>query len=190
MAFNFLTKRTLLVVLLFLLSFNIIYAHPHMTIQAYSYNYFNDKGLMGVYLQWEYDPMFSSQLIYNYDVDQNMEFSESEIGELKLSYFDNIVDSNYYTYFKLDNKKISNPEPVSFKAVIDKEDEVIVMSFYIPLNIDYQGNQQLTYGYEDKTQYTAFYIPQRELWNKGDNFNISKKHINRLGEVKLTFSEK
>lgn len=186
MAHNFLKKQHLLLLFIF---FSIVglYAHPHMKVQVYSYNYFNNSGLQGVYMQWEYDPMFSSQLIYNHDLNNDMIFSESETEELKSKYFDNIVDSGYYSYFSINDKIIDNPTPVSFKAVIDKDDEVLILSFFVPLNIFESGNVDIKYGFQDKTQYTAFFIPQSNIRTKGEGFTLKHEHINKFGEITYSY---
>ncbi|QEN03983.1 DUF1007 family protein [Thiospirochaeta perfilievii] len=189
MAYTILKKQNLFLLLIFISSLS-LYAHPHMKIQAYSYNYFNENGLQGVYMQWEYDPMFSSQLIYNYDIDNNMEFSADEALELKIKYFDNIVDSNYYTYFYINDKLIENPEPVSFKAVIDKVDVVMILSFFVPLNITKTGYVDIRYGFNDKSQYTAFFIPQSSIRAKGEGYKLKKEHINQFGEITYSYKMK
>ncbi|MGL1894296.1 MAG: DUF1007 family protein [Spirochaetaceae bacterium] len=184
---NIILKKHFLLIALFVISTISLYAHPHMKIQAYSYNYFNDSGLQGVYMQWEYDPMISSQLIYNYDINGDMTFSESEIEEFKTKYFENIVDSGYYTYFEIDGKTLINPEPVSFKAVIDKEDEVIILSFFVPLNLSKKGYVDIRYGFNDNTQYTAFFIPHSKVRTKGDGFKLIKEYVNQFGEITYSY---
>jgi len=188
MANTFLKRIIILTIFYLFLSSN-IFAHPHITVQAYSYNFFNDKGLQGIYMQWEFDPMFSSQLLYNYDINEDMEFTAEETKELKEKYFNILVDGGYYTKIKINDKKISNPLPVSFKATVDKEDEVLIMSFFVPLNVPYSKNSSIYYSVSDDTSYTAFFIPQQNLRNKGTNFKITQKHINKFGEISYSFTK-
>ncbi|OQY36263.1 MAG: hypothetical protein B6229_10540 [Spirochaetaceae bacterium 4572_7] len=151
--------------------------------------YFNKDGLQGIYMQWEFDPMFSSQLIYNYDTDNNMIFSKSETADLKSKYFDMLVEGGYYTEIQIDSKKMKNPLPVSFKATIDKEDEILIMSFFVPLSIPYSSSTSMYYSVSDSTSYTSFFIPQKDLRLKGSDYKILKKHINQFGEISYTFTK-
>ena len=179
------------IILLFLIMFPgvFIYAHPHMCISAYAHYYFDGSGLMGFYIQWIFDPLFSSQIIYECDVDLDNSFSEAEVKQVEHYYFSHLDDYNYYIKLKIDDKKEPMATPLNFSAEIDKDDDnVVIFTFYIPMNRSYQpGGASISVDFTDPTNYTAFICPQRSLSVVGDGEKISKVVINRLGTISFTY---
>ncbi len=163
-------------------------AHPHININAYIHYYFNDRGLMGFYVQWIYDPMFSSQIIYECDTDMNNEFSPEEVKQVKSYYFNHLASDGYYLELELSGQKHRIPDPLNFNAEIEREDEVVMFTFYIPLIMDYiNSGTRLYTGFSDPTNYTAFICPQRSISLHGMKPDIRDVNINRLGSIALTY---
>jgi len=98
-----------------------------LSISAYVHYYFDESGLIGFYIQWIFDPLFSSQIIYECDVDLDNSFSEEEVKQVGHYYFSHLVDYNYYIKLKIDDKKEPIAIPLNFNAEIDKDDDNVVI---------------------------------------------------------------
>jgi len=185
----FLTMKKNIILLLILILPVTLFAHPHMSINAYAHYYFDKTGFTGYYIQWIFDPLFSSQIVYECDIDNNLSFSDEEIKEVESYYFERLDKYNYYTFIKINNRKVPLGIPSNFSAEIDKDDEnVVIFTFYVPLNLPYDTVEtNFEMDFEDITNYTAFICPQRKLSVYGDVNKISNAIINRLGSISFTY---
>ena len=178
------------IVLLFVIFLPVsLSAHPHMSINAYAHYYFDQSGFMGCYIQWIFDPLFSSQIVYECDIDNNLSFSEDEIKQVENYYFSRLDDYNYYTELKIENRVEPLAVPVNFSAEIDtSDDNVVIFTFYVPVNHSYRsGGTRVSMDFADPTNYAAFICPQRSLSVYGNANKISKVVINRLGSISFTY---
>jgi ABC-type uncharacterized transport system substrate-binding protein len=106
------------------------YAHPHTFIDAEIECEFTASGLKGFWINWTFDPMFTSSIIMDYDLDRNGVFSEEEILDIEENAFSNLINYNYFIYIT-ENRKTFRPEEVSdFYASIKGED--ILYRFFVP----------------------------------------------------------
>jgi len=183
-------KMKRFIILLFVIVLpTLLFAHPHMSINAYAHNYFDQSGFMGFYIQWIFDPLFSSQIVYECDVDNDLSFSEEELKQVEAYYFSRLDDYNFYTVLRIEDKVESLGTPVNFSAEIDTDDDnVVIFTFYVPVNLPYKsGGTRVSIDFTDPTNYTAFICPQRSLSVYGDANKISKVVINRLGSISFTY---
>lgn len=179
-----------LIILLFALLLPVsLFAHPHSTINAYAHYYFDQSGFMGFYVQWIFDPLFSSQIVYECDVDNDLSFSDKELKQVEAYYFSRLDDYNFYTELRIEERKEPLGIPVNFNAEIDTDDDnVVIFTFYVPVNRPYKsGGTRVIVDFTDHTNYTAFICPQRTLSVYGDANKISKIIINRLGTISFTY---
>ncbi len=181
-------KIYLTISLLFLFS-GIISAHPHITTVIYPHIYFDKEGMNGFYLQWIYDPMYSSQIIYDIDVDMNLELDDDEQVVAKSNFFSILKNDSWFMTIMVDGVKTSIPTPVNFSAEIDKEDETIMYTFYIPLQLPYKkGGTNVNIEFTDPTSYTAFKIPVNTLKPNGTEADMDEIDINYAGIVSYSFA--
>ncbi len=165
-------------------------AHPHSSINAFTHYYFDKSGFMGFYIQWIYDPLFSSQIVYECDLDGDLSFSAEELKQVESYYFSRLDHFNYYTELKIDNRLVSLGTPVNFSAEIDKNDDnVVIFTFYIPVNHPYNSDGTSVFiDFTDPTGYSTFICPQRSLSVNGEVTKISKVEINRMGSILFTYN--
>lgn len=166
-----------------------LFAHPHSSINAYTHYYFDKSGFMGFYIQWIFDPLYSSQIVYECDIDGDLSFSAEELKQVESYYFSKLDNYNYYTKLEIDNKLVTLGNPVNFSAEIDKNDDnVVIFTFYISVNHPYNkdGTSVFT-DFTDPTGYSTFICPQRSISVNGDAVQISKVEINRLGSILFTY---
>jgi len=181
-------KKLFLILMLIILP-AAIFAHPHMSINAYAHYYFDKSGFTGFYIQWIFDPLFSSQIVYECDIDNNLFFSDEEIKEVEKYYFSQLDRYNYYTTLKINGSKQILGIPSNFSAVIDTDDDdVVIFTFFVPVDLSYENSgTELIMGFEDLTNYTAFICPQHKLSVYGEVNRISMVEINRLGSISFTY---
>ena len=184
-------KKLFFLLVLFIVPVLSIFAHPHVFVNSYAHFYFNDKGMSGMYIQWVFDPLYSSQILYECDLDSNEEFSSDEIAEVKDYYFSQLDQYNYYLALAVDKNKIKVPEPVNFTAQVDKEDEVVVFTFFLPLEEEFEpGGTEVMVDFTDPTSYTAFTCAQSSLSLNGETEKVRDVMINRLGSIEFTFEKR
>ena len=168
-----------------------IYAHPHVNVNSYAHFYFDKSGLMGMYVQWVFDPLYSSQILYECDLDSNGEFSGEELAEVEDYYFSQLDQYNYYLDLAVNKRKVPLPEPVNFNAQVDHDDEVVIFTFYLPLKQEFApGGTRLMVDFADPSNYTAFTCVQRSLSLNGETEKVRDVVINRLGSIEFTFEER
>ena len=125
------------------------YTHPHTFIDSTIECEFDSSGLKGFWINWTFDPMFTAQLIMDYDLDRNGSLSEEEVLDIKENAFSNLINYYYFTYIT-ENKKTYRPEKVSsFTASIIGKD--ILYRFFIPYTCSPSdgGNRVIIAVYDD-----------------------------------------
>lgn len=166
-------------------------AHPHIISVLYPHIYFDEKGMSGFYIQWIYDPMYSSQIIYNVDTDMNMELNEEEEIEAKEILYSLLESESWFMTILVDGVNRNVPDPLSFSVEIDKDDETILFTYYIPLPLAYKrGGTDVHIEFTDPSQYTAFKIPLDTLTPVGESAVFNRVDINYSGYINYNFSRK
>lgn len=168
----------------------LISAHPHSSINAFAHYYFDESGFMGFYIQWIYDPLYSSQIVYECDLNEDYFFSPEELKQVQSYYFSRLDSYNYYTKLQIDHKPVPLGLPVNFSAVIDtSDDNVVIFTFYIPVNYPYSSKGTSVFiDFTDPTGYSTFICPQRSLSVNGEVAQINEVEINRLGSIFFTYN--
>jgi len=184
-----LTMKKIIILLFIIIPSVSLFAHPHMSINAYAHYYFDKSGFTGYYIQWIFDPLFSSQIVYECDIDNNLSFSDEEMKQVERYYFSRLDEYNYYTAIEIDGLKQPLGTPSNFSAEIDTDDDnVVIFTFYVPVNRSYEsGGTNIVMDFEDITNYTAFICPQHNLSVYGEVNKISNVIINRLGTISFTY---
>ncbi len=184
-------KKVFFLLILVSIPFFSLSAHPHVHVNSYAHFYFNKTGLQGMYIQWIFDPLYSSQILYECDIDSNDEFSPEETAEVKDYYFTNLDQFQYYLGLKINKSKIKVPVPENFSAQVDKDDEVVIFTFYLPLQESFEpGGTNIMVDFVDPTNYTAFICAQRSLSLKGNTEKVDDVIINRLGSISFNFKKR
>lgn len=106
-------------------------AHPHVWINAVATFVFADRLLVGVRHRWEFDELFSSMIIEDYDVDGDGSFDVTEIASVRENAFSNLRDYDYFTHMRLGGSRQPLTEVSEFTARV--EEGVLVYEFTLPL---------------------------------------------------------
>ncbi len=126
-------KRFLLILPVSLFFLFPLAAHPHMQLYSQCSLDFTDGELTGLWIQFEFDKFFSSEIIWGYDTDGNGEFDDAETGELKKSVLSSFQDYNYFTFIRLGKERMFPDRAEHFSARYKEEDDLF-FRFRIPLD--------------------------------------------------------
>ena len=151
-----------------------LYSHPHTFIDTKAECEFDSSGLKGFWINWTFDPMFTSQLLTDYDLDRNNVFSKEEISDIEINAFSNLINFYYFAYIT-ENKKTFRPETVTdFSAEIKGKD--IIYRFFIPYSsaVSEKGNKVILAVYDDTFFCDIAMVSVEKRKNRfSDLFNIN-----------------
>lgn len=129
-------------------------AHPHVFVEQHLNVVFDAKGLAGIKVRWQFDDMYSSMIIQDYDYNRNGRLEGNEIAAIREKVFSATADKNYFCFIKIDNKPFEVKYVKDFKALL--EDGVLVYEFFIPCTVSASSDvRKVTVATYDPTYYTA-----------------------------------
>ena len=108
-----------------------IYANPDVWIKARITYYFEDHLVTQLNYEWSFDDFFSSQIIVNYDVNNDGIFQSEELVLLRREIFDPLSQFNYHVNIWKEGEKIKKIVVKNFKARI--ETKKLVFDFTVPM---------------------------------------------------------
>ncbi len=124
-------KRILLAIVCVFLCVGAVLAHPHTFITTRLDVEFAGDVIKGVWVEWEFDEMFSSSVLMDADLDRNGRFNAKETAIVFEDAFSNLKNYGYFFYMRKGNDRSSPPavERFSVKKVKDK----LVYRFFVPV---------------------------------------------------------
>lgn len=135
-------------------------AHPHVFIVQRLDVVFDDKGLAGIHVRWEFDDMFASMIADAHDLDKNGTFDESEVKSVKEKAFILISEDNYFTFIKIENKPFLVNSIENFNAILEKGG--LVYEFFIPCHVTAtETNKKISIATYDPTYYSAILFAKK-----------------------------
>ncbi len=144
--------------------------------------------MRGIEIRWIFDPVYSSQIIFDCDTDMDFHFNEDEIADVYEFCFINYEHYGFFCSIQTGGSKLKVKEVKNFSALIDEDDEVVIYSFFIPLKIPYSSNLiKLRIRFADPTYYTCFFCPQQEVEILGYRLKIMDGKIDYGGTISFSF---
>ncbi len=122
-----------LTVLFFCLS-QLTWAHPHMFIKAKHGLITNPSGVTGLQVEWEFDQVFSQQIVMSFDTNKNGKFESEEIKAIREGAFSNLKNYHYFTYAETEQGKFPIENIRDFSARIG-EHGFLYYTFTVPVHI-------------------------------------------------------
>lgn len=162
-------------ILIFIGISNISTAHPHVFINAFLSIDFNDSGVCGIGVKWDFDEMFTELMLEEYDTDANGVFDENEQQRLYNEAFVNLKEYGFFTKIFVGDKRLEYSKTKNFKASI--KDGQMIYEFYIPLSINIPSDSYKLiniYSY-DETYYMDVYLDEIRpvTYRNNDKFDLS-----------------
>ena len=150
-----------------------VLAHPHVFIIQQLEIVFDDQGLAGFKIRWEFDDMFASMITGDYDKNQNSILESAEVAAIKENAFSYTSNQDYFTFIKIDGKpfKVSYVTDFSAKLIDNK----LLYEFFVPCHVvGTLSMKQVIVASYDPTYYSAIYFVEKKSASieRGDKFKI------------------
>lgn len=129
---HFLILTIIAIALLGMLCENVL-SHPHVFIVQRIEVVFDDEGLAGFRIEWNFDEMFSSMIIGDYDKNQNRYLDPDEIAVIKEEAFSYVSNYNYFTFIRIDGNPFEVKYIEDFSAKI--LDNKLTYEFFVPCHV-------------------------------------------------------
>lgn len=178
-------KKILLLLLLSLLP-ALASAHPHVFINGTLSFSFDNTRLTGIRVSWEFDPMFSSQVITACDENKNRKFDAIENGKVRSGFFKNLKNFDYFTRVWINNVFKRTTAVTGFRATINKES--VTFQFFIPLNQTVSKDEtSVKVAFIDDSNFVAFTSPSQGITIKGNRPAKVNFGNNRAAQYQIRF---
>jgi ABC-type uncharacterized transport system substrate-binding protein len=94
---------------------------------------YNDHGLSGFWITWEFDRVFTASILMDFDRDKNRRLSPAEVAVVEDKAFSNLVNYKYFVYI-CSSKGLYRPANVrEFTAYM--EGERVHYRFFVPYSL-------------------------------------------------------
>jgi ABC-type uncharacterized transport system substrate-binding protein len=138
----------------FIFSPVLLFAHPHIFVKASSKIVSDTKGIIGIEMVWNWDEMWSEDIIAQCDLDGNGIFNAKEMKLVSKNYFDSLKSDNYFTKIFADKKRVKTKG--ASKLLVQIKGAFVEFKFLIPVESQVLKYSVLEICLEDETMYTAF----------------------------------
>jgi ABC-type uncharacterized transport system substrate-binding protein len=162
----------------FLIQICIALCHPHVFVDAYLLFVFDEGGLCGIRERWVFDEMFSQNLLYDFNTDNDGRLNHDDISQLRDIFYENTEEYNYFNNIKIDGRKYKIERLEDFSISI--EDGRIVYEFFVPCLVPVRPNEarNVKISLFDETIYTDLLIADYrvDMQKKPDAFSVDMRY--------------
>jgi len=136
-------------------------AHPHVFIEQRLKVVFDDNGLSGIQVNWQFDDMFSSMIANDHDLDKNNSLDPEEVASIKEKAFAYIAEYDYFFSVKIEGKPFPVKWVTDFSAELDQGK--LIYDFFIPCHVAAVGTaKKVIVASYDPNYYTAIFFADRK----------------------------
>jgi len=144
------------------------WAHPHVFIAQNLKIIFNDKGMAGINVVWEFDEMFSTMICDDHDLNKNGALEKTEVASIKEKAFSYIAEFNYFIYVKIDGTPFQVKYVTDFSARL--ENRKLIYDFFIPCHVSAVKNfKHINIASYDPNYYSAIYFTENDPYAIDNN---------------------
>jgi nickel/cobalt exporter len=145
-------------------------AHPHCFILNSVRFVFDPDGLAQIRIDWQFDEFFTGQILADCDKDSDWKLDDEEKACVKLHYFDNLVQHNFFTFIRINGRLIETSKAEHLKiALIENK---LMYQFTVPCRVSgAPGDKDVRVAIYDPTFYCAMNFPDQLpvlVENEGD----------------------
>ena len=112
---------------------NALHAHPHVFITTEVGTVFDSTGICGFRVKYYFDPVYSQNLVQEFETDKNGTFEEAELKVLQEKAFSNLINYSYFLHVWAGGKKITHGDVSDFNAFIEYDE--LIYTFFIHTRI-------------------------------------------------------
>lgn len=102
---------------------------------------------------WRFDDMFSSTVLLEFDMNQDLELDRAELEEVGKVVYDSLSEFNYFQIVTADGRDVTMTPPEKF--VVDFADNQLIIMFEASPAEPLQMRGKIDFGVYDPTFYTA-----------------------------------
>ena len=151
-----------------------VQAHPHVFIAQRLKIVFDDKGLAGFNVSWEFDDMFSTMISEDHDLNRNGKLEKTEVMSIKEKAFAYIAEFNYFIYVKIDDTPFQVKYVTDFSAIL--ENGKLSYDFFVPCHVRaIEKFKHINIASYDPTYYSAVYFMKQHPYaiDNNDRFEVT-----------------
>lgn len=159
------------------------WSHPHVFVDSAVTVVFDEKGVAGFKIRWEFDEMFSSMIILDFDTNGNNRFEPSEIEEVRNGAFSNLRTFDYFTHVRI------NGEPFKVKCVTDFSaeiaDGILIYRFFVPCHVRAGTvSTEIALSIYDRTFYSSVFLVENPVtYENGEGYDVEHRIEEDPGEA-------
>jgi ABC-type uncharacterized transport system substrate-binding protein len=137
------------------------FAHPHVFIDNRVAFNFADKKVTSITLNWQFDEIFSDELLMQFDADGDGTFDKLESNAAGEGVLPNLAQFHYFTYVYLDGKLLDAVTPTDFVA--SAKDRIVFFQMNVPLPQPVDPRKQaLALEVNDREYYVAVELAEKD----------------------------
>jgi|GEM_PF-1921149 len=133
-----------------------LWAHPHVFVDSRVKITMNEDSIEYIDVEWEFDRMFSSTIINEFDKNKNGTIDGAEVMAVKKGAFDNLRDYGYMCKLVLNGKRMKIKQITSFKTKY--KNRKIFYLFRIPINRKINNTGKVILAIYDRTSFCDFQL--------------------------------
>lgn len=128
------------------------FAHPHVFVDSRVVYMFAGDKIIALTQSWEFDEIFSDQLLQGFDADGDGAFDQAESKAVGEGTLPNLKKFRYFNYIWVDGKDVGLIDPVDFTASAKNGKVTFVFSVKLPQPVD-PKTQKLKVEINDREYY-------------------------------------
>lgn len=136
-------------------------AHPHVFIETSVTVVYAQTSIEKLAIKYEFDAMFSTDLIQAFDKNKNNKFEQTEVTDLFNNAFSNLKEYNYFIHVVDGGKKLTFSSVNNFKAII--KDGKVLYYFDIKTNINTKTPKKVKIAAYDHSYYIDVGLLQKNV---------------------------
>lgn len=117
-----------------------LHAHPHVFIDAHVSFQFNEGEMEGFWVEWDFDPLFTSMIVMDFGAPREGPFSQEVIRVIHDGAFSNLRHYGYFTYVIVDDRVHPTEEVREFSAFM--RNRRVVYRFFVPFRQPLDGRSR------------------------------------------------
>lgn len=153
--------RYLLVILLAVLLPAPAFSHPHVFIENRVVLTFADNQLTGFSTDWQFDEIFTEDMLHQFDTDGDGAINASESEAMGAETLPNLAGFRYFTQASVDGADFPDLAPSGFTARVEAGVLHFVLSFTLPQAID-PKKQKLRLEISDRSYYVEVLMAETD----------------------------
>jgi ABC-type uncharacterized transport system substrate-binding protein len=169
-------KKQLLCLTLFLIVLCVgsdVIAHPHVFIVQRLKIVFDNQGLAGFGVEWQFDEMFGSMIAMDFDQNHNSTLEPAEVEMVKEKAFSYLAEYDYFIFVRIDGQSFKVKWFTDFNAIL--KNGKLCYYFFVPCHVNaHEFFKEIVIATYDPTYYTAIFFAKKRpaRVKNGDRFVI------------------